>query len=99
MKIENDPRGGQTTIRLIGHFQSEHVGELHKQLLENGPQFVLDLKEVTIVDVEVVRFLGACESGGMKLLHCSAYIREWILREQQRIGDEQGGIARKRRHA
>ena len=86
MKIEKDPRGGTTTIRLIGHFQSEHVGELKKQLLDSGPQFVLDLKEVTIVDVDVVRFLGACESEGMKILHCSPYIREWILREQQRNG-------------
>ena len=84
MKIEKDPRGGKTTIRLIGHFQSEHVGELQKQLLDSGS--VLDLKEVTIVDADVVRFLGACESGGMKLLHCSPYIREWILREQQRNG-------------
>ena len=84
MKIEKDPQGGKTTIRLIGHFQSEHVGELKKQLLDSGPHFVLDLKEVTIVDVDVVRFLGACELEGMKILHCSPYIREWILREQQR---------------
>jgi anti-anti-sigma regulatory factor len=86
MKIENVPRGGMATVRLIGHFQSEHVGELQKQLLGSGTQFVLDLKEVTIVDVDVVRFLGACESKGMKILHCSRYIREWILREQQRNG-------------
>ena len=58
MKIEKDSRGGETTIRLIGHFQSEHVEELKKQLQDNGPRFVLHLKEVALVDVMVVRFLG-----------------------------------------
>jgi hypothetical protein len=44
----------------------------------------LDLDEVTLVDVEVVRFLGVCEAAGIALLHCSPYIREWIVREQHR---------------
>jgi hypothetical protein len=41
-----------------------------------------DLQEVTLVDVEVVRFLGMCEAKGVELAHCSPYIREWIFREQ-----------------
>ncbi len=45
---------------------------------------MFDLDGVTLVDVEVVRFLGACEADGIELLHCSRYIREWILREQDR---------------
>jgi len=44
---------------------------------------VLDLDEVTLVDVEVVRFLGRCEQAGTALLHCPPYIREWIAREQR----------------
>jgi hypothetical protein len=44
---------------------------------------VLDLDEVTLVDVEVVRFLGTCEKEGTALLHCPPYIREWISREQR----------------
>jgi hypothetical protein len=35
------------------------------------------------VDVEVVRFLAACKEGGIALVNCSAYIREWIDRERQ----------------
>ena len=72
----------KTTIRLSGHFQSEHIDELKKQIEENGPSFVLDLKEVTLVDVAVVRFLRVCEAGGMKIVHCSQYIREWMTRER-----------------
>jgi hypothetical protein len=83
MKIEKASRGATTTIFLIGHFQSEHLDELKKQLLDIGPQVSWDLKEVTIVDLDVVRFLGASEQEGAKLIHCPAYIREWILREQQ----------------
>jgi len=52
----------------------------------SGPGVVLDLEEVTLVDVEVVRFLGVCEAEGGKILHCAPYIREWILREQDRDG-------------
>ena len=42
----------------------------------------IDLEEVTLVDVEVVRFLGMCEAKGVELAHCSPYIREWIYREK-----------------
>ncbi len=83
MKIEKDSQGGETTIRLIGQFQSDHVGELKKQLQDNGPQFVLDLKEVTIVDVEVVRFLGRCKADGVKIVNCSQYIQKWMARERK----------------
>ena len=70
-----------TTIRLIGRFQSEHLRELKKQLQENGPLFVLDIEEVTIVDADVVRFLVACKADGATIVHCSRYIREWMRRE------------------
>ena len=42
----------------------------------SGPKIVLDLEEVTLVDVEVVRFLGVCEAEGSNVLHCAPYIRE-----------------------
>jgi hypothetical protein len=47
---------------------------------------VLDLEEVTLVDLEVVRFLDVCEAEGIALLHCSPYSREWIARKQHRAG-------------
>jgi hypothetical protein len=37
----------------------------------------------TVVDVEVVRFLGACEANGVKILHCPRYIRGWMNRERE----------------
>jgi hypothetical protein len=62
--------------------QAEQLAELERCI--EAPDFkpVLDLKEVTLVDVEVVRFLIRCEDSGVALLHCSPYIREWMDREQ-----------------
>jgi hypothetical protein len=84
LKIERDSSGGKTTIRLIGRFQSEHIEDLKKQLQGEGPLWVLDLEELTLVDVEVVGFLRACEAEGVEILRCSPYIREWMLREGKR---------------
>ena len=83
MKIEKDSRGGKTTIRLIGHFQSEHIEELRRQIGENGCETILDLNEVTLVDSDVVRFLVGCKAKGVKIVHCAQYIREWMVRERR----------------
>jgi hypothetical protein len=83
LMIEKDSQGGTTTIRLIGHFQWEHIEELQKQLRQGGPRFVLDLMELTFLDVDVVRFLGSCEADGVEVVNCSPYIREWINQERE----------------
>ena len=49
---------------------------------ERGSKIVLDLEEVDLVDVQIVRFLGACEAQGITLLNCSPYIRDWIGKER-----------------
>jgi hypothetical protein len=49
---------------------------------DDQSQIALDLDGVTLVDVEVVRFLNGCEERGVELFHCSPYIREWMLRER-----------------
>lgn len=82
-KIERHTDGHHTTLRLIGFVQAEHLEILQAQLESNDPRMMLDLEEVTLVDVEVVRFLGSCEAKGTTLLHCAPYIREWIAREQR----------------
>ena len=84
MRIEKDSQSGRITIRLIGHFQSEHIEEVQKQLLrQNGPRFVLDLTELTLVDLDVIWFLGICEAAGTEVINCAPYIREWINQERK----------------
>jgi hypothetical protein len=58
--------------------------EVARQLEASGPGAVLQLDEVTLVDVEVVRFLNRCELNGVRLVNCSPYIREWMRRDQSR---------------
>jgi ABC-type transporter Mla MlaB component len=85
-KIERQVNEHHTTLRLIGHLQAAHLEALQAQLESNGPRAVLDLDQVTLVDVEVVRFLRDCEAAGIAVLHGPPYIREWIRREQDRPG-------------
>jgi len=83
LKLERLSDGERTTVRLNGRVWSEHLGEIANQMGSCGPILTLDLEEVTVVGVEVVRFLGSCEKKGTELLHCPPYIQEWISREQR----------------
>jgi anti-anti-sigma regulatory factor len=82
LRIEKCCEGDCTTIRLVGRIRAEHLAELETQMKENGSKITLDLEEVNLVDVEVVRFLGVCEAQGVTLLHCSPYISDWIAKER-----------------
>ena len=80
-KIERGSDGKRSTIRLIGSVKPEHLREIAHQLEICGPHTALDLGEVTVVGVNVIHFLVECEQQGTELLHCPAYVREWISRE------------------
>ena len=84
LKIETASDGHIASLRLIGRIQAEYLDELETHIRRHRPLLVLDLREVTLVDVAVVRFLIACEAEGIKLRHCAPYIREWMGREQGR---------------
>src|SRR3984957_12619433 len=81
-KIERISGKRRTQIRLSGAFRSEHLDQVKAEIERGGPRIALDLEEVDLVDVEGVRFLNACEAEGISVLHCSPYIREWMLRER-----------------
>jgi hypothetical protein len=83
LKIEKIAGEHCTTIKLIGRIRAECLDELRGQIAGSASSVVLELGEVRLVDADVVRFLSACESEGIQLLHCSAYIREWIVREKE----------------
>jgi hypothetical protein len=84
LKIETAADGQTTTLRLIGRIESEYLDELAAQVRKHRPRLALDLDEVMLVDVAVVRFLIACEAEGIELWHCAPYIREWMRRERGR---------------
>jgi anti-anti-sigma regulatory factor len=84
LKIETTSDGRMTTIRLVGRIEAEHLEELHALLRRHRPRALLDLDDVTLVDGAVVRFLIACEDGGVELRRCPPYIGEWMARERSR---------------
>lgn len=86
IRIEKETDRLKTMIRVSGRLQSKHVDELKTQLESAQSRIVLDLNGVTLVDVEIVRFLNACEKGGIELLNSWPYIREWMIREKGRKG-------------
>jgi hypothetical protein len=71
-------------IRLSGEFRIAHLDQVKIETERCESPVVLDLEEVDLIDVEGVRFLNACEAKGISVLHCSPYIREWMLQERTR---------------
>jgi hypothetical protein len=82
LKIEKVSDAYGTTIRLIGRMQAVYLDELQAQIRESTARVTLDLREVSLVDVEAVRFLGNCRDQGIHLLHCSPYIEDWVEKER-----------------
>ena len=71
-------------IRLSGTFRSEHLDQVKAEIELCESPAVLDLEELELIDVEAVRFLSTCEESGISVLHCSPYIRKWMLQERTR---------------
>ena len=82
LRIEKDSDGQRTTIRLIGRMQREHIEELKAQINAGGTNVRLDLNEVGLVALDVIRFLATCQTEGISIVHCSSYIKNWIAKER-----------------
>ena len=65
---------------LSGRIEIEDVAELQRiiSLEAVGQEITLDLRDVTLVDRDALKFLTGCEEENVKLENCPAYIREWI---------------------
>ena len=82
LKIQRAAQGAFVLFTLSGRIQADDVAELQRlfDLEADKQHLTLDLHEVELVDCEAVRFLAQCEAEGITLVHCPAYIREWIER-------------------
>ena len=89
LRIEKDSGGCVTKLRLSGRIQSDQIASIRSEMDGDCASKILDLGEVTLVDLGVVQFLIACEDAGVQLVHCPAYVREWMIRE--RADGEQPG--------
>ena len=71
-------------IRLSGEFRIAHLEQVKSETERCESPVVLDLEEVNLIDLEGVRFLNACQAKGISVVHCSPYIRKWMLQERMR---------------
>jgi anti-anti-sigma regulatory factor len=83
LKIERSSNG-KVIFRLAGRLNEEQVAEMEALLRCEAAtrEMVLDLKDLSLVDSDAVRFLERCEAASIKLKNCPAYIRAWIRRER-----------------
>jgi hypothetical protein len=83
-RIESAARGGFTVLILSGRIEKEAIGELRRffDRQTNCGDIVLDLKDVGVIDRDLMHFLVRCEADGVRLENCASYIREWIEREK-----------------
>ena len=83
-RIETEARGRFTAFILSGRIERQAIAEL-RRLFECQTDYrdiVLDLKDVSVIDREVMQFFLHCEADGVKLEKCPGYVREWMKRER-----------------
>ena len=83
-RIETAARGRFTVFILSGRIEAPAITEL-RRLCEGKTDLrdiVFDLKGVSVIDREIMRFFVRCEANGVQLENCTPYIREWMEREK-----------------
>jgi hypothetical protein len=81
-RIEKDSDGSVTNLRLSGRIQSEGIACIRMAMDDGSGRNILDLSEVSLVDLGVIRFFINCEDGGVELAQCPPWVREWMVRER-----------------
>jgi len=75
---------GEVVFKLSGRMGADNITELETLIsAEASRRVVLDLKDLRLVDQDVVSFLRRCEADSIALKNCPAYIREWITGERR----------------
>lgn len=83
-RIDRLDAGGDCVVfRLSGRIQGQDLETLRESLKQEKGEFVIDLKEVALVDREVVMFLAGGETSGIELRNCPPFVREWVDREKR----------------
>jgi hypothetical protein len=83
-RIETAVRGRFSVFTMSGRIEAQAIAELARlfELQPDSRQIIVDLKEVSLVDREAMRFFARCEADGVTLENCTPYIREWMKREK-----------------
>jgi hypothetical protein len=78
LKIRRSVEGDLVVFVLSGRIEKESLIQLEPLIKAERQHVALDLKEITLVRPEAVRFLAECEQRGASIKNCPAYVRYWI---------------------
>lgn len=75
---------GEVVFKVSGQLNAKNVVEMEALIAAETKvsRIVFDLKDLTSVDDEAVRFLEKYETDAIELKECGAYLRERIRRER-----------------
>jgi hypothetical protein len=86
-RIERTALDDGKVFTISGDIAAGHEAALRTALdAAPGPEVVLDLAGLRVVDLDGVRLLGEYEARGAVLAHCPGYVRTWIDSERQEGG-------------
>ena len=85
LRIERSANG-QVVFTLSGRMQTEDIEQVQQLLVVEAPgqRLMFNLRDVTLVNQDVVTFLAGCEAKGITLDSCPLHIRNWIDQEKRR---------------
>jgi len=87
LRIEKESDGCAMRLLLSGRIQSDRIACIQSAMNDGCTPKILDLNEITLVDLAVIHFLIRCEKEGVKLEKCPPYVREWMVRERAERSD------------
>ena len=85
LRIERSGNG-EVVFTLSGRMQTAEIEQVRQLLIAEAPgqPVMFDLRDVTLVNQDVVTFLAYCETNGIKLDRCPLHVRNWIDQEKRR---------------
>jgi hypothetical protein len=90
LRIERSANG-QVVFVLSGRMQTEDIEQVRQLLVAEAPgrRLMINLRDVTLINRDVVAFLAECEGNGIELACCPLHVRSWV--------DQEGGRKERRR--
>ena len=82
LRIEKDSEGCVIKLRLSGRIQSDDIASIRSELGDRYAGKILELSQVTLMDLAAIQFLIRCEDEGIELSQPPSYVREWMIRER-----------------
>jgi hypothetical protein len=78
---------GQVVFALSGRMQTEDIEQVRQVLAAEAPgrRLLINLRDVTLINQDVVAFLTECEAKGIELECCPLHVRRWVDQEKCRI--------------